>query len=55
MEHQHTEQAREDLNRLSEIVTTRDLPPAELIDAAQRIQRLERIILSGVNKGRAAA
>ena len=50
MEHQIAEQAREDLNRLSELVRTWDLPPDELTDAAHRIQRLERIILSGVRK-----
>jgi hypothetical protein len=51
MENQNSEQAREDLNWLSEILGTRELPPAELMDAAHRIQRLERIILSGVKNG----
>ena len=47
MEHQVAEQAREDLNWLAELVGARELPPAELQDVAYRIQRLERIILSG--------
>jgi hypothetical protein len=55
MEHQKSQQAREDLNWLSEIVGSRDLPPAELTDAAHRIQRLERIILSGVKNDGVAA